>query len=253
MVGRGAFVIKSNTIHPGQVTNTNWKIIISQSFYHRTQRSKPNIRLSSLGVCQREKEFLGHPVLWLVGLQCRDQGKQKLHSWRVHTRFHGHWDPKQSSDSTETWGGRGWLWLTVGTRTLVVEGSGNTHQYQLSWDKHLSRDWPHSTACRLRCWDILLQTTKRRGTQAHPSADRLLKVFLIPWPPINTPHDTALCTRGIGSSSNTALPTSEQVPISPTRKPTSPKTNLTHQETDNRSKRNYNPAACRMETTNRES
>ena len=179
MVGRGAFVIKSNTIHPGQVTH-NLENNLSYSFSQRTQRSRPHIRLSSLGGCHREEEFLGHLVLKAGGALVQDQGKQKLHSWSVHTRFHGHWDPKQSSDSTEPWatptygtcevsqGGRGWLWLTVGTRTLTVESSGNTHQYVLSWDKHFGRDWPHSTACRLQCWDILVRTTKRIGTQAHP-------------------------------------------------------------------------------------
>ena len=32
-----------------------------------------------------------------------------------------------------TWGGRGWLWLTVGTRTLVAEILGSTHWCELSW------------------------------------------------------------------------------------------------------------------------
>ena len=75
----------------------------------------------------------------------KDWEKQRLHSWRVHTGFHVHWDPEQSSDYIGSWagpayefwrvlwGGRGWLWLTGHARTLVAEEPGNTDQRELSW------------------------------------------------------------------------------------------------------------------------
>ena len=61
--------------------------------------------------------------------------------------------------------------------------------------------WPHPTACRLQCWDTSGQTSNRAGTQPHPSADRLSEVLLTPQPPINTPLDTVLPTRGTRPSS----------------------------------------------------
>ena len=60
---------------------------------------------------------------------------------------------------------------------------------------------PQPTALRLQCWDTSSQTTDRAGTQSHPSADRLPKVFLIPQLPLNTPLDMALPTRGKKPSS----------------------------------------------------
>ena len=74
----------------------------------------------------------------------QDWGKPRHHSWRVHTRFHVHWDPWQSSHSTGararptcgswrvSWGSGGQLWLPVGARTLV-DGPRNTHWRELSW------------------------------------------------------------------------------------------------------------------------
>ena len=52
-----------------------------------------------------------------------------------------------------------------------------------------------------QCWEASGQTTNRAGTKPHPSSDRLRKVFLSLQPPLNTPHDTALPTRGPRPSS----------------------------------------------------
>ena len=51
-------------------------------------------------------------------------------------------------------------------------------------------------------WDALGQTTNWIGTQTHPSADRLLKVFLSLQPLLDRPTDSALPTRGSRLSSN---------------------------------------------------
>ena len=85
-----------------------------------------------------------------MGLECRSStelGKERLHSWRLHTRFHVHRDPGQSHDSTGAWvdlrvRGRsrkgllrrqgGWLLLTVRAGTLVVEIPENIHWHELS-------------------------------------------------------------------------------------------------------------------------
>ena len=65
----------------------------------------------------------------------------------MHTRFHVHRDPGQSSDSIGAWADLrvrvrsrkgllrrqgGWLLLTVGARTLVVEIPENIHWHELS-------------------------------------------------------------------------------------------------------------------------
>ena len=75
-------------------------------------------------------------------------------------------------------GGRGWLWLTVGTRILVAVVLGSVHWREPSRNHHfLTNTWLQPTACRLQCWNT---TTNRVGTQPHPSADRLPKVVLSP-------------------------------------------------------------------------
>ena len=50
-----------------------------------------------------------------------------------------------------------------------------------------AKTWPHPAAHRFQCWNASGQTTNRVGTHTHPSADRLLKVFLNPQLHLNTP------------------------------------------------------------------
>ena len=46
---------------------TNWKLIISQSFSHRSESSEPHVRLPNLGVWHRDEESLEHLVLKASG------------------------------------------------------------------------------------------------------------------------------------------------------------------------------------------
>ena len=101
-----------------------------------------------------------------------------------------------------SWQGRGPLWPTAGARTLVVEDSREYFWRELSWKSCLgTKTWPHSTACRLQCWDTSGQTTNRVETQPHSSTERLPQVILSPQPPRDMPPDTALHTRVTKSSS----------------------------------------------------
>ena len=97
----------------------------------------------------------------------------------------------------------------------------------------------HPTACRLQCWTLHV---KQPARQPYSSADRLPKVILSSQTPQNTPPDAALPIREKRLSS-----THQSTDTSPSHQEayTSPWTKLTHQGADNRSKRNYNPAACR--------
>ena len=90
-------------------------------------------------------------------------------------------------------------------RLLISMSSPGGHHFGI-------KTWPYLTAYRLQCRKASGQTTSKMGTQPHPSADRLPKAILSSQPPINTPLDTALPTRG-------TRPTSEQAPVPPTRKP----------------------------------
>ena len=65
----------------------------------------------------------------------------------------------------------------------------------------LANTWLNPTTCRLQCWHASGQTTNSEGTQPHPSADRLPKVFLSSQLPLNIPLDTTLLARGITHSS----------------------------------------------------
>ena len=78
-------------------------------------------------------------------------GVNRESTLRKCTRFHVHWDPGESSGATGardratcwswtvSFAGRGWLWFTVGTQTLVVEDPGTTSQCELS------QRWPFGT------------------------------------------------------------------------------------------------------------
>ena len=173
------------------------------------------------------------------------------------------WDPRQSNDSTGTWArppvglggspgeaevssgslwGQGHWWQR-NQQIFIGVSSPRGHQF-------VTETWPHLTAYRLQCWDASDKITNRVGTQPHPSADRLPKVILILQPPLNTPLDTPLPTRGTRPSS-----AHQWTGTSPSHQEacTSPWTDLTHQGADSRSERSYNPATCGMEATNRES
>ena len=141
-----------------------------------------------------------------------------------------HWDPGQSSDSIGawvkptcgswrvSWRGEGWLWLTVGARTLVAGAPGNIHWRELSWRLSI---WHQDLAPVLGC----LRPNNRMGTQPQPSADRLPKVNLSPQLPIYIPLDTSLSTRGTRpSSTHQWAGTSSSHQEACTR----PWTNLTH-------------------------
>ena len=181
----------------------------------------------------------------------QDWRKERLHSWRTCTRFHNL--PGQSNDSIGawarppcgswrvSWGGRGWLWLTVGQGHWWWRSKGISISVSSPRGHHFGTEtWPHLTACRLKCWDTSGQTTNRVGTQPHPLADRLPKVILSAQMPLNIPLDTALPTRRTRPSS-----THQWAGTSPSHHKacTGPWTNLTHQGADTRSKKNYKPAA----------
>ena len=126
---------------------TNWKI------YHRRSPTEVGVLSPTSGspawgsgIRRRSPQSIW---LWRpAGLEWRSStglGETETPLWRVHTRFHVHWDPAQRSDSMGAWakptggfwkvscGGRGWLWLTaMGLKTLVV-APGNIDWHELSW------------------------------------------------------------------------------------------------------------------------
>lgn len=131
---------------------TNWKIVLLHKFSllpQRSENSEAHIRLPNLGAWNLEEEPQEHLALkvsmdWMQELH-RPGGKQRLHSWRTHTRFHVHWEPGQSSNSVGAWArstcvsskisweSGGPLWMTVGVWPLVAETPGDTHWCELSW------------------------------------------------------------------------------------------------------------------------
>ena len=132
-----------------------------------------------------------------------------LLSWRVHTRFYVHWDPGKKQWLHRSlrqkfllvlWrlqGRQGVAVATVETKTLEAEVWGCTLRCEPSWRLPF---WPGPTQ-QLQCRDASGQTTNRAGTQPHPSAERLPKVFLTPQPTLNTALDVVLPTRGVRPSS----------------------------------------------------
>ena len=120
---------------------------------------------------------------------------------------------------------------------------GNITQHAHSWRSPCQHQDPTPHNClQAPAQDTSCQTTSKTGTQPQPSADRLPKVVLSSQTLQNTPLDTALPFRGKRLSS-----THQSAGTSPSHQEayTSPWSNLTHQGADNRSKRNYDPTACR--------
>ena len=134
--------------------------------------------------------------------------KERLHSWRTHTRYHVHWDPSQNSTSIGTWttctyatwrvswGGGSWLYPTVGARRLVAETSGYSSQYELSWKSpHWHKDLAPSNSLQAPLLERLRPNNQQDRNIAPPSTHRLSKVILSSQPPQNTLPDTTQPTR----------------------------------------------------------
>ena len=108
----------------------------------------------------RESDFEGSGI-WL---QDSDRtGGNRLHTWR-HT---------QSSVQVSC-RGMGWLWLTMGTRTLEAEVLGSTPWREPSQSLSLV---PPKSPDRLQCWVASSQTTNKEGSQSQPSAVNWIKVL----------------------------------------------------------------------------
>ena len=133
-----------------------------------------------------------------------------------------------------SWGHGHWWWRFWGVLSYVNSRGGR----HLAWVV-CSKTWPHPTACRLQCWDASSQTTKRVGTLSHPSADRLPENFWSPWPPLDTPLDTA-------------LPTSGQALAPPTRKPAQASRLASPTRGQTQKQDYYSRAVCGTESTNTE-
>ena len=106
-----------NPIPPG-AQSTGWRIIILQKFSHRSDSSKPHIRLPGLGGlawgrggAPRAFGFEGQQGL-IAGAP-GDWEKQRLHSWKAHTGSFTCWDPGQTQ----------WIYRSLSrTYLLVLEG-----------------------------------------------------------------------------------------------------------------------------------
>ena len=163
-----------------------------------------------------------------------DWGKERLHSWRAHTRFHK--DQAQSGDSMGPWstatcgfwrgsrGGNSQLCLTEGAGYWRKRPQGIVISVSNPGNCHFGKIWPHPIACRHQCREAPGQITNRVGTHPHPSADRLPKGVLSMQPPLIISLDTALPTRWTRPSSTHQWAA----------------TSLSHQET-------YSKAPCQLQ------
>ena len=74
----------------------NWKILILQRFSHRSENSKPmpgSPAFESGTQGWEAPRAFGFKSQWgFSSWAPQDWGKQRLHSWRVHTKFNMNWD-----------------------------------------------------------------------------------------------------------------------------------------------------------------
>ena len=95
--------------------------------------------------------------------------------------------------------------------------------------------------------DILCQTTSKTGTQHHPLAQRLPKIIISHRHP-KTHHQMWTCPP---ERQHPASSTRTQALVPSTRKPTQPTEPPLATGNRHQNNRNYEPAACKKETTNK--
>ena len=139
---RGAITIKSNPMVTGWVTHKLENTFILQKSTHWNEGSEPHVRFPNLGVWQWEEEFLENQTLkaseiWFQdfdrtgGKRDSTLGGHTQSSVRIGTQGKEHWPHKTLNQTyllvlEGLLQRRGWLWLTVRTRTLAAEVLGNT-------------------------------------------------------------------------------------------------------------------------------
>ena len=146
--------------------------------------------LSNLGVRQREEEFLENQTLKPSGISLenfdrtwgnRDFILEGTHSSvLIGTQEKEQWPHRRLNQTyllvlEGLLQRRGWLYVTVRTRTLAAEVLGSTPWCKPSQSLPLA---PPKSLGRLQCWVASGQTANREGTQPHPSAVKWLKVLL---------------------------------------------------------------------------
>ena len=227
----GAFLLCNRIPHPPGGQPTNWKIIISQRFSHRSETSEPHVRLSSLGGSHQKEEPPEH-----LALKAGRAWAQELH--------------RTGGNRESALGGYTQGFTCTGTQGKAVTSYQPGPDLPVGLGGSPGEVGVSCVSCRLQCWDTSVQATNRVGTQPHPWADRLPKDILSTQTSLNTPLDMALPIRGTRPSSTHQWPGT-----SPFHQEacTSPWTNLTHQGADTTTKKNYSPAAWETETTNTES
>ena len=85
----------------------------------------------------------------------QDRGKQRLHIWRAHTRFHVQWDPGQSNDSIGAW-------IRTIFRSFRVswEGKGLLHSLQDTAGGH-----PRGNSLASALLEVVVLTQRPSPTQ----------------------------------------------------------------------------------------
>ena len=166
---RSVLLYKQNQKPPGEWP-TIWKITIFQR-----QDSPTGVRVSNLmwswpawGSGNGKRNTGSFGIESQQGLNERTPkywGKQRLHSWRVHTSFHMHWVPGHSKDSIRKWvrytcgfwrvslGVGSWLKLSLkeGHWRQMPQGIIVSVSFPRDW--YFENPWPHKTTCRYQSWE----------------------------------------------------------------------------------------------------
>ena len=172
-----------NPTSTGKVT-LNWKIIIQQSFSHRSESSEPLINFSSLRVRHQEQEPPEHRVLFCgpggpppvqelhrtggdrdstlrgctrdftcIGTQHKAVAPQKP---GLHLPVGAGGSPGVVGvNCGSLWGQEHWEWRPRESWLTNVSSPGGSH--------FGTKTWPHPTACRVQGWDASSETTSNGG------------------------------------------------------------------------------------------
>ena len=189
-------------------------MLILQRFIHRSEDSEPNVWLPSLGVWHWEEELPEYLALkatrtWSPAIH-RTGGKQKYHSWRVHTGPHVHHNPRKKQGVHRRLGQTYLLVLEslLGSCGVAVAhcgdrdtGGSGSGEYLLVWDfleAAIFSPRPGPTQQPIGPSAGTPQAKQPTGWEHSPSHQQTgcLKSLWAHSCLVNTPLDMALPTRG---------------------------------------------------------
>ena len=138
---------------------TNWKVIISQRFSHRSESFEPQVRLPSLGMWHWEEEPPEHLALKASGLECRHS--TGLGETETPLLEGTHEVSHALGPRTKQWHHRSmvqaYLWVGLGRQRVAVSHVGEGHLWQEAQGIFIGVSAPRSHQFGIETWHQVIK------------------------------------------------------------------------------------------------